>query len=120
MRQRNPRAQRLPREPGTVAPHYWRERASYPVASDHLVAILGAEAIRDDDLFNAALVSFGSFGIIHGVMLESVPIFYLQKHRDWRPLTPELKSAMGTLDFSNVSLPGGDPDPDHSPETINR
>ena len=30
---------------------------------------IGAESIKDDTLFNAALVGFGSFGIIHGVMI---------------------------------------------------
>jgi hypothetical protein len=99
--------------------HVWLERASYPVVSDGFIANLGAEAIRDDDVFNAALVSFGSFGIIHGVMLESVPIFYLQKHREWRPLTPQLKDAMRTLDFSGIPLPGGDSDPYHFEMVVN-
>jgi FAD/FMN-containing dehydrogenase len=99
--------------------HVWLERASYPVASDHFVSLLGAEAIRDDALFNAALVSFGSFGIIHGVMLESVPLFYLRKHREWLPLSDGLKAAMRTLDFSGVALPGGSSDPYHFEMVVN-
>jgi hypothetical protein len=35
----------------------WIERASYPVLSDALVEVLGAQLIRDVTLFNSALVS---------------------------------------------------------------
>ena len=42
---------------------------------------LGAEPKRNDDLFNAAVVSFGSFGVIHGILLETTPLFLLEEHR---------------------------------------
>src|SRR5580765_5634182 len=48
--------------------HIWLERDSYPVVSDSFIQKLNTEIVRDDDLFNAALVSFGSFGFILGVM----------------------------------------------------
>ena len=41
------------------------------------MAKLGAELIRDDDIFNAAVVSFGTFGIIAAVALETAPIYQL-------------------------------------------
>ena len=41
------------------------ERASRPVVSKRFVNNLGAELIQDDALFDAALVSFGSFGVNH-------------------------------------------------------
>lgn len=56
---------------------WWIERASRPVLNDAFVAALGAEAIRDDDVFNAAVVSFGSFGIITAMALETDPIYQL-------------------------------------------
>ncbi|KQC31343.1 FAD-binding protein [Flagellimonas eckloniae] len=87
--------------------HIWLERASYPVASQEFVDWLGADLIQDDDLFNAALVSFGSFGFIHGVMIETEPQFLLTEHRVGNiPYDDTLKQAMKTLDFSGLQLPG--------------
>lgn len=87
--------------------HIWLERASYPVASQELVDWLDADLIQDDALFNAALVSFGSFGFIHGVMIETEPQFLLTEHRLGNvPYADPLKKAMQTLDFSDLSLPG--------------
>ncbi len=61
--------------------HVWLERASKPVVTDAFINKLGATAIRNDDMFNAALVSFGSFGVIHGVLLETEPLYLLKEHR---------------------------------------
>jgi FAD/FMN-containing dehydrogenase len=55
----------------------WLERASYPVMNEQFVEKIGADLLRDDDLFNAALVSFGSFGIISAVAIETEPIYHL-------------------------------------------
>jgi FAD/FMN-containing dehydrogenase len=55
----------------------WIERASCPVLNDEFVAKLDAVRIRDDDVFNAALVSFGAFGIIASVAIETDPIYQL-------------------------------------------
>jgi hypothetical protein len=56
----------------------WIERASRPVLNDDFVAELGAEAIRDDAIFNAAVVSFGTFGIIAAMAIETDPIYHLE------------------------------------------
>ena len=61
--------------------HLYIERASDPVVSKAYVDTLGAEHRRDDALFDAALVSFGSFGLVHGLLFEAVPIYELVKHR---------------------------------------
>lgn len=87
--------------------HIWLERSSYPVASQEFVDWLGADLVQDDELFNAALVSFGSFGFIHGVMIETEPQFLLTEHRVGNiAYDNKLKDAMKTLDFSNLQLPG--------------
>lgn len=96
--------------------HVWLERESYPVASDAFIAWLGATPIRNDDLFNAAVVSFGSFGIIHGVMIETDPLFLLKEYR----ITPtayssDLFEALASLDFTRLKtllpdLPESTPD----------
>ncbi|TAI49590.1 FAD-binding protein [Flagellimonas allohymeniacidonis] len=87
--------------------HIWLERASYPVASQEFVDWLDADLLQDDDLFNAALVSFGSFGFIHGVMVETEPQFLLTEHREGNiAYDQKLKKAMTQLDFSDLQLPG--------------
>jgi hypothetical protein len=43
--------------------HVYLERKSYPVMGPDFPESIGAEFIRDDVLFNAALVGLGSFGI---------------------------------------------------------
>lgn len=66
------------------------ERASYPVVTKKLAEELGAELVRDDALFNAALVSFGSFGIIRGLMIETRDLFLLHLSRKFRPFNEAL------------------------------
>ncbi|HEU5219579.1 MAG TPA: FAD-binding protein [Gemmatimonadales bacterium] len=56
----------------------WIERKSKPVVNDAFVAKLGAKLIRDDDIFHAAVVSFGTFGIIAAVAVEAAPIYQLE------------------------------------------
>lgn len=55
----------------------WLEKASHPVLNEEFANGIGAELIRDDDLFNAAVVSFGTFGIIAAVAVETAPIYQL-------------------------------------------
>jgi hypothetical protein len=55
----------------------WIERKSKPVMNQAFVDKLGAKLIRDDDTFNAAVVSFGTFGIIAALAVETAPIYQL-------------------------------------------
>jgi hypothetical protein len=81
--------------------HVWLERKSNPVVSDEFINALGAEAIRNDDMFNAAVISFGSFGIIHGILLQTEPLFLLEEYRfDNVPCTPELEEAVQKQDMT--------------------
>jgi hypothetical protein len=81
------------------------QRASQPVVEPSFAAALGAELRNDDMLFNAALVSFGSFGIIHGMLIETRPLFLLHAYRSFQPFDAGLKQAISTLNFSGLSLP---------------
>ncbi|MGH7352464.1 MAG: FAD-binding protein, partial [Candidatus Methylomirabilales bacterium] len=80
-------------------------RASYPVVKPSFAAALGAELKNDDTLFNAALVSFGSFGIIQGMMIETRPLFLLHASRYFQPYNSALRTAISTLNFSGLTLP---------------
>ncbi len=99
--------------------HIWLERKSAPVISGDFIQMLHTELVQDDDLFNAALVSFGSFGIIHGVMIEADDLFLLECYLQRIPYDDKLKKIMETLDFSTAELPCGNERPFHFAVSIN-
>ena len=84
--------------------HVWLERESNPVASNDFISAIGAQPRKADDLFNAAVVSFGSFGVIHGVLLETTPLFLLEEHRfDSVVYNDTLVDAIQTQDLAKLS-----------------
>lgn len=83
--------------------HVWLERASRPVTSQKFQQLIGAEVILDDELFNSVLVSFGSFGVIHGVLIEVEPVFLLEQHLTQVPYNEALLKAMTAGDFSGLA-----------------
>lgn len=85
--------------------HVYLERGSQPAMATEFADSLGAQFIRDDGLFNAALVGFGSFGIIHGVVIEARELFLLHALRFVHPFDAALKTAITSLDFSGLALP---------------
>jgi hypothetical protein len=99
--------------------HIYVERKSAPIVSASFIQNLQTELVQDDDLFNAALVSFGSFGIIHGVMIVTEDLFLLETYRQRMPYDDALKQAMRTLDFSTLTLPCGTDRPFHFSVSIN-
>lgn len=56
------------------------ERQSKPALNDVFAGRIKAKVIRDDDMFNAALVSLGSFGFIHGIVMEVEDRFLLKRY----------------------------------------
>ena len=83
--------------------HVWLEKESYPVASKQFTDWLGAKVIRNDDLFNSAVVSFGSFGFVHSVLLETEPLFLLEKRTAGNiPYNDALRTAMNTMNFDTI------------------
>ena len=54
------------------------ERHTKPAMSDDFAKGINSRIIRNDDLFNAALVSLGSFGVIHGVLIETEDRYLLK------------------------------------------
>jgi hypothetical protein len=104
----------------TVPEHnIYIERASNPVTKPSFAAKLNAKHILNDEQFNAALVSFGSFGFIHGVLIETEPLYLLECHRQ-RETNPALRPMLETLDFTNAGfLPHGSEIPHHFQITFN-
>lgn len=104
--------------------HVYLERASAPVVSNAFIQNIQAEHILDDDMFNAALVSFGSFGIIHGVMIITEDLFLLETYMQRMPYDNSdsgriLKEIMETMDFSKANLPCGNERPYHFAVLLN-
>jgi hypothetical protein len=81
--------------------HIYLERDSSPVVSELFAQKINAKLVRSDTLFNAAIVSFGSFGFIHGLMIETEKLYLLNAFR-FRLPTSQIKALMETLDFSNT------------------
>lgn len=96
----------------------WIERATRPVVADSVVRHFATRTIRDDDVFRAALVSFGSFGIVLGVVIEPVPEYYLHAFRDPMRLDDALWNAVDTMAFDGVALPGANGRRPHHLELI--
>ncbi len=63
--------------PGDIV---YLERHTKPALNDAFVQKLRSRVIRNDGLFNAALVGLGSFGFIHGVVLEAQNLFLLKRY----------------------------------------
>ena len=85
--------------------HVYLERKSFPVMESVFAESIGADFIQDDTLFNAALVSFGSFGIIHGIMIETRELFLLNAVRVRHPYDASLKAAIAASDPTHIPLP---------------
>jgi hypothetical protein len=67
---------------------------------------------RHDDLFNAALVSFGSFGVVHAYLVEVEDLYSLEAYSRRMDFDAVL-AAMTTLDVSSLGLPEGSVLPFH-------
>lgn len=62
--------------------------------------------VKDDDLFRAAQVSLGSLGFVHGVVLESVPLYRLLQRQETRTVDhADVASALATLTTRPFHLP---------------
>jgi len=99
--------------------HIWLERKSYPAAGDQLVNKLNAERVSNDELFNAALVSFGSFGFVHGVLIETEPLYLYESYRVLLPMDNTMVTMMQHLDFTGAVLPNREERPFHFQVVLN-
>ena len=79
------------------------ERHTEPALNDVFANKISGRIIRNDKLFNAALVGLGSFGFIHGVVLEAEPRFLLKRYVKKIDKKIALELA-DTLDFKNTSF----------------
>lgn len=81
----------------------WLERESEPVFNSSFVGKIGAGLVRDDDLLNAAIVSFGTFGVISAVAIKTSPIFHLEFPKTADIPYSELKERLLNFDSNDPS-----------------
>lgn len=77
------------------------ERKSRPALNDNFPKSINAIIIRDDELFNAAVVGLGAFGFIHGVLIEAEDRFLLNRYVRRIEKEKALELAR-TMDFENA------------------
>lgn len=98
----------------------WIERATRPVVSDAFAALTKSRRVLDDALFEAALVSFGCFGVVHAFVLDVVDRYLLDLHvkRVTRKAMLQTLTPTG-LDLTPLQLPGGALTPHHVELVVN-
>ncbi|WP_420149408.1 FAD-binding protein [Spirosoma sp.] len=79
------------------------ERETAPALNDDFARSIRSRPIRNDNLFNAALISLGSFGVIHGVVLEVDDLFLLKRYVKKINRVDALQIATN-LDFINAAF----------------
>jgi len=95
-------------------PH-WIERSTQPLVAPQFLDLIDtpvANHHKDDELFDAALVAFGSFGVIHAYMIETEPLYSLQAYSRRMDYSRAVQ-ALATLDMSSLNLPDGPALPFH-------
>jgi len=77
---------------GTDKP-VWIERNSYPVMNQDFINRINSKLVRDDDIFNSAVVSFGAFGIVTAYAIETEPVY----HIDFPKIRQINQTGLGSL-----------------------
>lgn len=95
-------------------PH-WLERSSQPLVAPSFLDKIDTPAAnhhQDSELFDAALVAFGSFGVIHAYLIETEPLYTLEAYSRRMDYSVAVH-ALETLDVSSLDLPDGPALPFH-------
>jgi hypothetical protein len=79
------------------------ERKSDAILNDVFAQKLNSRIVRDDDVFNAAIVGLGSFGFIAAIVMETEDIYSLKRYV--RPIQyDDAIHLSATLDFENSAF----------------
>jgi len=79
----------------------WIERASEPVVNDRFINNMEAKLVRDDDVFNSALVSFGAYGVITALAIETEPIYHIEFPPMQDISFANLKHKLSNMDYNS-------------------
>lgn len=78
------------------------ERSTEPICSHGLAQRLGARLVRNTELFDAALVSFGSMGFVMGYVVQADPLYHLESWRRVVPMNDAVRELMTTLNLDVI------------------
>ena len=83
----------------TNTEHVYIQKASEPTVTNAFLDFLpaGVRLIEDDEMFQAAIVGVGCFGVIHGLVIEADPLFTLDVSVKTFPLS-EIIDVITTLE----------------------
>lgn len=96
----------------TPSGHYLIQKLTDSVVTEaYAFELGGATLISDDALFLAAVVSFGSFGLVHGMLIEVEPSYKL-KYEARRYDYDDVKEVLSSLDVEPLDLASGPSLPD--------
>ncbi len=101
-------------------PH-WLEPASRPLVAPRFLGLIDTPPENhhlNEDLFDAALVAFGSFGIVHAYLIETEPLYSLEAYSR-RMDYAHAVHALETLDVGSLALPDGSALPFHFEIALN-
>ena len=79
----------------------WLERKSSPILNNHFANKIDARLVRDDDMFNSALVSFGAFGVITAMAIETEPIYHIKFPPMQDISFANLKHKLNNMDYND-------------------
>jgi hypothetical protein len=87
--------------------HVFIQRASNPVVTSQFASefLNGARLVESDDLFDAAVVSLGSLGVIHAMLIEVEPLFTLRGRYNVMKYD-DLKNVMSSLEVEKLGFDG--------------
>jgi len=88
--------------------HVWIERESYPVLSQEFLTSLkmnSSQLIKNDDVFNSALVNIGGFGFIHSILVETEEIYQMRLIRQQFNYDDKLVKLMTTQNVKDFGFP---------------
>ena len=91
---------------------WWLERRSDPVLAYGVAVQMGARLLRDDRLFDSALIHLGGMGIINAVLIDTVPLFVCDVLAALAPITPDWLGLLAAGDWRALArAQGHDDDP---------
>ena len=94
----------------TATQNLWIESPRNPTMNAKFAKKLGAELVRDEQLFQTALIGLGAVGIVHSYMMRSTGRYLLDSYRRQMRMS-EVRKALNTLDFTGVHFPITDQNP---------
>ncbi len=91
--------------------HFWIEGNEKIISQSFLDEFMpGVHRLNDDQVLQAALVSFGSFGIVHGYLLACDDVYKLKVYKKYLPWEQVKECVNGPANIESLGLP---PNPYH-------